>query len=197
MRKLKSLFKLDSGQALVETAIVLPLLLTLFLNVINVGFFFLIALNVAVTPRAAVEYSIMGFTTPAELDVLPAVYPANTTTTVGYTGYQDTSQSLRSYTNAKIQICSGSNGYTNFNTTTQTAVCKTCTSSTDATCAGSNTYTAASDPESPKMLLHRVDVTYTFSTPFPGTAFNIVVPKTACTSGTCTFHRQIVMRAIR
>jgi hypothetical protein len=199
MRILKSfLLKLDSGQALVETAIVLPFLLTIFLNVFNIGFFFLIALNVAVAPRAAGEYSIMGFSTAAELDLLPAVDPPATNTTVSYTGYQDMYQALASYTTAKIQICSGRIGYDNFNTSTQKAQCKTCTSSTSTgACGTTNTYTTSSDPESPAMLLHQVDITYQFSTPFPGAAFNIVVPKIACSSGTCFFHRRIVLRSMR
>ncbi|PYV94503.1 MAG: hypothetical protein DMG86_23115 [Acidobacteria bacterium] len=50
----------DSGQSLVETVLILPLLLLLLLNALNFGYFFLVTLNLTASPRAGVEYSIYG-----------------------------------------------------------------------------------------------------------------------------------------
>jgi len=62
-----SLIRADSGQALIETAFVLPVILIIVLNAINFGYFYLVALNLAAAPRAGVEYSIQGNSTPTGL----------------------------------------------------------------------------------------------------------------------------------
>jgi len=59
----------------------------------------------------------------------------------------------------------------------------------------------SADPEAPNFMLHRVDVTYTFSPLIPGTPFGLaLLPMTACSvSGgnvLCTFHRQVSMRVM-
>ena len=54
-----------SGQSLVETALLLPFMLALALNVINFGYFFVIAINLAAAPRSGALYSILGASTPA------------------------------------------------------------------------------------------------------------------------------------
>ena len=64
-----SLYKLLNrdvrGQAMIETAIVLPILLALAFNVINFGYFLLMAVNLAAAPRSGALYSIIGAATPA------------------------------------------------------------------------------------------------------------------------------------
>jgi hypothetical protein len=67
--------------------------------------------------------------------------------------------------------------------------------------SGSVSYTPAADPESPLFVLHRVDVTYSFSPLIRATPFNLVLlASPLCTSSagsvTCTFHRQTSMRVI-
>ena len=187
----------DAGQALVETALVLPILMTLILNCVNLGYFFLVALNVTATPRSSAEYSIMGFSAPDADAGVPAVIGAGTASTVAYLAYQDMRGALGSYANAQVQICSKKLGYNNAGTSTQTAQCSTCTSSSDSSCNATNSYTPSSDPESPTFVLHRVDVAYTFNTLISGTGFNLaLLPASLCSGNTCTIHRQISMRAM-
>src|SRR5439155_23152189 len=91
--------KAESGQALLEMAVVLPFLLILVFNAINFGYFFIVAINITAAPRSAVEYSIMGSSTPAgDLDGLPKATPANSTSaTVAALAYQDLQGALATY----------------------------------------------------------------------------------------------------
>ena len=195
-------FKCDSGQALLEMALALPVLMTLVLNCVNMGYFFLVAMNVAASPRAGASHSIMGYLSPAAPDNVPAAYPASTPTSAANLTYEDLHGALASYASATVQVCSKNIGYVSgtTGTTSQKADCKTCTSPTDASCTGTNTYTPSSlnpDPEAPTFVMHRVDVTYTFKPLVSGSAFNIaLLPSGLCSGGNCTFHRQISMRAL-
>jgi len=49
----------DSGQALIETVLLVPLLLAIILNAVNFGYFFLMALNITSSARSSALYSIM------------------------------------------------------------------------------------------------------------------------------------------
>ena len=185
-----------SGQALIETAIVLPLILLLVLNVINFGYFFVVALNLTASPRSAVEYSIVGFQTPNSLP-LPAAGPPSTTTTVSYLSQQDLTGAISSPTSATIQVCSSTIGV-NGTGSTQTTQCKSCTGSSCGA-GGTGSPAPVSDPEAPIFILDRVDVDYTFSPPIPGTPFGLaLLPLGVCRSSgalvTCRFHRQVSMR---
>lgn len=187
----------SSGQALVETALVLPILLTLVLNTINLGYFFLVALNLAATPRSGAEYSTMGFATPAAI-VLPDASSVYSLMQADMTG------ALNNPSGASIQICSESNilggtGVTNAGSATQTANCVTCTSGSCGSVTTGDSNNA--DPESPSFVLQRVDVTYSFRPLIPGLPFNLAfLPLSVCSVGgggvTCSFHRQISMRAM-
>jgi hypothetical protein len=195
MRIQKSQFPAcNSGQALLETALIIPFTLTLIFNVVNFGYFFLIALNVASAPRSGVEYAMEGPVAPAGQS-LPAAGPASTNTTVAYLVYQDMTHAIYSpSTKAGVQVCSQSLGLNNTGLSTQTAQCATY-----------GTYTSppspASDPESPYFVLQRVDVSYQFTPLIPGTPFGLaLLPSSVCSSSsgtiTCTFHRQVSMRAM-
>ena len=189
-----------SGQALMETVLVLPLLLTLVLNAVNFAYFFLIALNITGAARNSGTYSIMGLATPASIN-LPADGPNTTPTSVSYLAYQDLTGALNSpLTSASVQVCSPYNGINNAGTLTQNSIC---------THFGSITSfpAAATDPElnagntAPAFNLNRVDVADSFSPPIPFTPFNILVlVSPACTSSggtvTCTFYRHVEMRAM-
>src|SRR6266699_3817919 len=184
-----------SGQALVETAIMLPVLMLLVLNVINFGYFFLVALNLTVSPRSGVEYSILGFQTPASLS-LPVAGPPSTITSISYLSQQDMTGALSGSTAATIQVCSSTVGMFS------TGVSK-CVPCTGATCGavGAGNPAPALDPEAPNFVLNRVDVNYVFSPPIPGAPFGLAwLPRSVCTAGgggvTCTFHRQVSMRAM-
>ena len=57
----------ESGQSLIETALILPLLLLLAFNAINFGYFFFVALNITSAPRSGVQYAILGGASPQQL----------------------------------------------------------------------------------------------------------------------------------
>jgi len=170
----------------------LPMLIFLVLNAINFGYFFLVALNLAAAPRSGVEYAMLGSATPGNL-TLPSAGPSTTTTSVSYLVYQDMTGALFNPTGATVQVCSETLGLNNAGASNQTAKCSSFGSGTS--------WTPASDPESPYFILHRVDVSYTFSPLVQGTVFNApLVAASVCSSSsgsvTCTFHRQVSMRAM-
>jgi Flp pilus assembly protein TadG len=194
MRMLK-LRRDSSGQALIETALVMPFLMLLLLNVVNFGFFFIVALNLAASPRSGVEYSILGFQTPASL-ALPQAPTGTTITssTISYLSQQDLTGAISAPTGATIQVCSSTVGMT----TTGISKCVSCTG-TSCGAAGTGSPAPDADPESPSFVLNRVDVDYVFSPPIPGTPFGLVLlPLPSCSlsngSVTCRFHRQVSMR---
>jgi len=189
----------SSGQSMLETALLLPLLLLIVLNAVNFGYFLLVALNLAAAPRSGVEYSIQGFDTPATL-ALPSPGPPGTTTSVSYLTYRDLTGAVSSPTSASLQVCSKVLGLTNAGLTTQKAKCSACTGTSCAAANAGNPVPDA-DPESPSFVLHRVDITYSFSPIIQGTPFGItLLPTSICASNagtiTCTFHRQVSMRAM-
>jgi len=189
--------KSSSGQALIESAILIPLLLAIVFNAINFGYFYYVALNMSAATRSGALYSILGANTPVNTaTTFSGPYaPAGTTSTTGsvsYIMYQDMAGALASAaTTASIQVCSQSVGQPTG--TPQTAPC---TNFGPATFTGG----AASDPEAPDFVLHQVDVKYTFKPLIPGTPFGAILLATpACTSSgtiTCTFHRKVLMRAM-
>jgi hypothetical protein len=185
------------GQALVETALILPLLIILVLNVINFGYCFLVSLNLSAAPRSGVLYSIMGFSTPGTL-TLPAAGPPGTNTTVSNLTYQDITGALSnpggtSSTTTQIQVCSTSIGVASAGTSS----CVTCSG---GTCnAGSSIASPGADPEPASFYLQRVDIQYQFKPLISGFPFGALLPS-ACTGSsgnvTCTFTRHVSMRAM-
>jgi Flp pilus assembly protein TadG len=191
----------NSGQALIETVLLLPLVLVIVLNAVNFGYFFLMALNITASARSSALYSITGGETPAGIPVPPAG-PATTAKSVSYLAYQDLTGAVYSpSTNAGVQVCSPSVGILNAGTTTQKTRCAS---------FGSIGGFSSSDPDpelnrsntTPAFLLNRVDVAYQFATPIPVFPFNIIVllsPACASSGGsvTCTFYRHSVMRVMQ
>lgn len=190
----------SSGQALIETVLIVPLLLAIVLNAINFGYFFLMALNITSSSRSSGLYSIMGNASTAAR-ALPLAGPYNTNTSVSYIAYQDLTGAVYSpsTSNTGVQVCSPSVGVLNVGTVNQKSAC---------TSFGIGGFPAAdADPElnsgntAPAFLLNRVDVAYQFSPPIPLMPFNIVVlASPACTSSggtvSCTFYRHTEMRAM-
>jgi hypothetical protein len=182
-----------AGQSLVETALMMPFLLVLLFNAVNFAYFFLIAINIAAAPRSGVMYSIQGFSSPSAA-ALPSAGPFGTATSVSYLTYQDMTGAIYSPASTPVQVCSQAIGLNNTGTATQTAKCS----------AYGSAYTFPApdiDPEAPHFVLHRVDVAYAFTPLINGTWLNILVLATpVCTvtagSVTCTFHRQVEMRAM-
>jgi hypothetical protein len=187
----------SSGQALVETVLLVPLMLLIVLNVINFGYFLLIAVNLAAAPRSGVEYSILGFETPGSLE-LPDAGPPSSITSVSYISQQDLTGAVHAPTGASIQVCSQTVGVNAG--PPQTTRCVSCTGSTCGA-AGLGSPAPPTDPDTPNFILNQVDVTYTFSPLIPGTPFGLaLLPMTACTASggnvNCTFHRQVLMRTM-
>jgi len=193
----------SAGQALVETILMLPIIITIVLNAINFGYFFLMALNITASSRSAGLYSITGDETPAAIPVPPAG-PLNAAGSVSYNAFQDLTGAVYSpSTAAGIQVCSPSVGILNSGTVNQKTQCTTLGSV--GTFTGKD---SEPDPElngsnsAPAFLLNRIDVAYQFSPPIPLTPFSILVmanPNCASAGGTvtCTFYRHSVMRVMR
>jgi hypothetical protein len=170
------------GQSLLETALVLPLLLLLALNAINFGYFFFVAVNLAAAPRAGVQYSIQGFSTPQQFQ-LPSAGPSTSVTSISFLTYADMTGVLPASSNTPVQVCTKLLGLNNPGTASQTANC--------AQYGTATTFpTPAPDPESPSFVLHRVDVKYTVQPLIPGGVFGITLLPSL------TFHRQVSMRAM-
>jgi hypothetical protein len=216
MRIRKTAFvRSSSGQNLVEMVLIMPLLLAVVLNAVNLGYLFLVALNLTAAPRTGVEYSILGFSTPSPLtQSLANPGPASCTTpgqpgcsSVGYLTYQDMTGALWSPSSATIEVCSEILG---LNTASPPLTkCVTCSSgSGTCNCSGSpNTCTAPAgsvapdpDPEGTAFVLQRVAVTYTFPPLLDVPPFTIPVrflPGYSASTGTCcTFKRYAEMRAM-
>jgi hypothetical protein len=196
-----ALARRNSGQSLVETVLMMPALLALVLNAVNFGYLFLVVLNLTSASRAAIQYAIIGSQTPGAT-VLPPAGPPSSNTSVSYLPFQDMLAFVEfaQATNATIQVCSAANGV-NGTGASQVANCVSCTSSSSGTLCGGVVPPPAGeapspDPEAPRFVLNRVDVTYTFSPLIPGTPFNIVVLAACGTGNSCTFHRQVSMRAM-
>ena len=184
----------------------LPLLLLVVCNVVNLGYFFLVTVNLTGASRTSTMYSIEGSYTPYAQQEPGSGGSAPTTTpgTVAYTVYQDLNGGLVNPTSATVQVCtqlntnpatgSGVNG----SGSGQLANCESCTSSG---CSAANNYNGSpapsADPEAPSFVLNQVDISYSFNTLIPGQIFNIPLNASAmCNSGTCTFIRRARMRSM-
>ena len=178
----------DRGESMIETALILPMLLLLAFNAINFGYFFFAAVNLAAAPRTGVEYSIVGFATPSQLQ-LPDAGPATTPLTVSFLTYEDMRGVLPSSANARVQVCTAKLGL-NGSGSTQKANCAQYGS-------GTETYTPASDPEAPFFVLNRVDVVYQINPLIP--AFQLPTPGGPISLSllpSLRIHRSVSMRVM-
>ena len=199
------------GQSLVETALMLPLLLLIVCNVVNLGYFFLVIVNLTGASRSSALYSIEGSYTPYAQQEPPSGTSTggsgaggilSTPGTVTYTVYQDLNGAVWNPTGASVQVCtqlninSGTGSGVNGAGSAQVANCETCTSS-GCGAAGTGSPAPSADPEAPNFVLNQVDITYNFSTLIPGTMFNMPLQASAmCNGGTCTFTRRTRMRSM-
>ncbi len=184
----------------------LPLLLLLVCNVVNLGYFFLVIVNLTGASRSSALYSIEGSYTPYAQPEAPSGTGSATilTTpgTVAYTVYQDLNGAVWNPTGSSLQICTqmnintGTGSGVNGTGASQLANCETCTSS-GCGAVGGGTPAPRADPEAPSFVLNQVDINYQFTTLIPGTIFNIPLQASAiCNSGTCTFTRSARMRSM-
>lgn len=190
LRRRTTRWSSHSGQSLIETALLLPLLLLLIFNVINFAYYFLVGIHLASAPREGVQYSAMGFSTPGQL-TLPEVGPAGAAASVAYLTYQDMAALVDTNVGAQVRVCTSAAGTTVDGSGNHVARCVLCTSGSDTCSTGSGPFaTPAVDPEGTAFVLHRVDVQYTVAPLIPGTVFGITVLPSY------TFHRQVSMRAM-
>ena len=188
------------GQSLVETALTVPLLVLLVLNVVNFGYFFWVTTNLTAASRSATLYAIMGSATPAAAPLPPSGSSSNLSS-VTYLTVQDMTGPLAGPTNASVQVCSpinlnGSNAGVNGSGSGQVSNCVTCTGSTCGS-VGTGSPVPSADPEAPSFVLNRVDIVYTFQPLIQGTIFTLPLRASGmCNSGTCTFVRHVEMRSM-
>jgi hypothetical protein len=166
----------NCGQSLVEVALMVPVLFVLMAYAVDFGYFFIAAANITSSARNAAQYSVLGFEGPSQ-STEPVVGPASTTSSVAALAMSDLSL-LSSATTTTVEVCSKTLG--------MTGNIPKCSSFGPT----GPTYTPIADPEAPRFVLQRVDVTYTVQPPIPLQFFNIsLLPNLA-------FHRQVSMRSM-
>jgi Flp pilus assembly protein TadG len=157
----------QSGQALIEYILLLPMVFLLVVNVINFGGFFFAWITVANAARAGADYAILGSASAGSPSAATATQIKNMIT-------QDTT-SLPNGSTIAVSICQNFNG-------TTTTLAGTCTS-------------IPADPESANYILTSVKVSYTYKPfiaafQFPKLGVFLTLPPT-------TITQQSMMRSIQ
>jgi len=137
--------KRQKGQALVEFALLLPLIILFIVNVVNFGGFFFAWITVANAARAGAQYAVMG-----GASVMGPTPP--TSGQIAAIVTQDVS-SLRNRGSLVVRVCSNNNG-----------------TITPVTCPG----TIPLDPEPATYVLTTIDVTYTYQPFIPFWNFSVL-----------------------
>src|SRR4051794_785298 len=103
----------ETGQSLVETALMVPILLGLAFNALNLGYFWFMALTLTAIPRLGAEYSTQG-------GQATAITSGPTTTEVSTFVYENLTGAIKATTtNASVEVCSQKKGV---NSTTHAAL---------------------------------------------------------------------------
>lgn len=157
----------ESGQAIIEYLLVLPLLFLLIVNLVNFGGFLFAWITVANAARAGANYAILG---GASVGSPQAAFPSQITTLI-----QQDIASLPNSSSLTVNICQNYNG-------TITTLSGTCSA-------------IPLDPEPSTYVLTTVDVAYTYQPfipafQFPGMNVYATLPPT-------TVQRRAVMRQIQ
>jgi len=163
----------EAGHSLVEAALMMPIVLSIAFNAVNVGWFWFMVLQLSAVPRHAVQYSTQG---GAAMKTVSASPLADDVSTLAYNNLLHTIGATTS--NASVQVCTVRSG-----TTSNVANC---------TAYGpSATFPAMeADPEAPYFAENRVTVRYTVTPLIPGTVFHVLLPSNL------TFYRQVSMRSL-
>ncbi len=156
------------GQALIEFALVLPLLLLLIMNLVNFGAFIYAWITVANAARTGAQYAIMGgawLGAPSAPDVGPV-----TTLATNDAWWLPNRASLQ------VGVCRNNNGTLD-----------------PSGCGGS--WPVPNDPETGLYVLAAVDVSYTYQPlipfwDFPNLGIHLTIPPT-------TIHRRTLMRMVQ
>lgn len=155
------------GQALVEFALILPMVLLLIVNAVNFGAFLFAWITVANGARAGAQYMVQGRATVGTPTLATA---AQITTLIT----SDVS-SLLNRASLAVRVCKNNNGV--------------------QTCSGPGAYTAPADPEPTKYVLMSVDVTYTYKPLLP--LWDFAALGIHATLPATTIHRQASMRMLQ
>jgi Flp pilus assembly protein TadG len=174
----------EQGSSLVETALVMPVLVLMLCFAVDIGYFFIVAANLASSSRNAVLYSAQGFAAPGQQQLASAGTAGSLADTTGVAGLAggDLSGLANVATQTFVQVCSKKIGIT------QTANGYITNCSTFP--SGNLGYVPGQDPESSNgMLTQRVDVVYTVAPPIPVDFFTFTMPG-------LTLHWKAEMRGI-
>ena len=161
------------GQALVEFALILPLLFLLIVNVVNFGSFFFAWITVANAARSGAQYLCLGGASIG--------FPKPTTSTQIYNVVSADISSLKNKSSLVVRSCTKKSGVA--------AVCST---------TGTGTFVdPANDTrtEAPLFVMGWVDVQYTYVPLIPVFSFSKL--GVHATLPPLTIHRQSVMRIIQ
>jgi Flp pilus assembly protein TadG len=158
----------NSGQSLIEYLLLLPLLLLLVVNVVNVGGFFFAWITVANAARAGADYQILGGASAGSLT--PAT-GAQITAMIN----QDTKW-LPNQSSVLVNVCQKNNA-------TVTTLAGTCSS-------------VPADPEPANYVITTTDVTYTYQ-PFISAGFKFPNLNVYVTIPPTIVHRRAVMRSLQ
>jgi hypothetical protein len=200
----------QSGQAIVETVLTLPMLILLLLNTINFGYLFISVINMTSATRAGTGYAVMGSSNTVSRS-LPAAGDQNDIKSVAYLVYQDIRSGMSNPSQlAAVRVCTPANGYQN---PTQVppqkiAVCQSYGNmppgyspplllgngeDNDFECPGTL-------PNCPVFSLARVDIFYLYRPLIPGLAVNAALTGIqTCQFAadiSCTFVRTAKMRVM-
>lgn len=199
----------SGGQALVEFALVLPLVLILIMNIVNFAGFFNAFISVGNAARSAGDYTIMGksawtgssstdgsslgtFTAPSDNGQTGAALVANM--------ISNDMLSLPNRSSITVRVCE-----MNPSDGSGTTTCYSCTNGSgtgNMSCAsGSGAYTTnptadTTTGEGPNYIMTWVDVSYTYNPfiplgfKFPGLGFGLTLPSNL------VIHRQSVYRVL-
>ena len=175
LRRLIRMQTREEGQALLETAVTMPLLLSIAFNIINLSYCWFMVLSLSAAPRQAVQFSAQG-------GLALSTTSAPMAATVSQVAFDNMTNAVHGATtsNTAVRVCSAPVGV---DPKTNIALC---------TSFGSGfTFPAnTADPEAPVFVLNRVDVGYTVTPPIPGTIFNVVLPTNL------NFQRHVSMRSL-
>jgi Flp pilus assembly protein TadG len=165
-------FKGQEGQSLLETAIAMPMLLTLSFNMINWGYLWFMVLTLSAAPRMGAQYATQG----GQATLAPG------TAAVRDLVWENVTNAVHGATtaNTAVRVCSSAKGV---DSTTHVALC-------DSFGPAFTFPAAVADPEAPTFVLDSVDVGYTVTPIIPGAVFGVILPSNL------NFHRRVVMRSL-
>lgn len=175
-------FHRDRGQSLLETALLMPVLLMLLFNALNVAYFSYALLNLTNAASQGSEYSIQGQSGNVGLARLPSAADVGGLIVDGFRGAVPSASS----SNTAVRVCTAALGLNNSGTGAQLPRCAV----TYGTGSFPGTTAADADPEAPGFVLNRVDVRYTITPLIPGGIFNVILPESL------TLNRTVYMRAM-